>query len=783
MGRLPAQRRRADRQRHRVRDPRHRRWRRAGRDVVLSDQHVPRRDGRRSEPPFRPTTGASPGRAAAPSDPGTRIISGLPTAALLRLSDGSRTFAYQTTSGDIPGALGGGGTFGPGGETLSQSASHVEGGAAFLSPTEGWLGSALTAPSETPEVIHLTAVTGRERAHPVAGPVPAPAAGLGPGARHHARSGERPGDRRRCPWRDRPLHAGPGLVAGVPLRRRRRQCRRRRCAEWPGPRRAASTPSATTARCGCGAPRPACGNRIPAKPFNFHGNLTAIAFAPGNPDLGYAVGKQGVLLAYDKTWTQQTVPAAVSQAHFTSVAFAGSEAIVAYRMLDPANPSQEEGGLLVNNGLGVAASTPRPQSLLSTLPAGQTRDHQGRRTARRRRGRRRSRGGARARLGHLPVAVSSAPLADSDNGNIAALAAIRDGARCARWCRSMTTPRATPAAQDNLLWQEIDNPPATAAGEPPLLVGPDPLPSHGFLVRETASGWVDEQLADYPNQLSYGATDGDLPGWPDPVLALLVDPAGDQGWAVGGQTGGDELQLNGADGAAGVVQTAGIERFGGGVVAAGERQRADLDPGRAGDLRAWAAARAARRPCSDNASQNLGPDAWLTGAIGRASQIGGLRALPVRRAAARRRAPTGSAPTSTTASCPTTPACSRAAARCPSMPPPTAQDVSAGRRRGGRLRLAARRACARGLGPTGVPGAPGRHRRLRVRFRRGRRHRPGDRARLLGGNAVGRTAAPSSAGSPPNSIPPRRPGFRRLSWGPTTSPTPAFPTRRRTQRR
>ncbi len=183
-----------------------------------------------------------------------------------------------------------------------------------------------------------------------------------------------------------------------------------------------------------------------------------------------------------------------------------------------------------------------------------------------------------------------------------------------------------PSGQDNLLWQEIDNPPATAAGEPPLLVAADPLPSHGFLVRETANGWVDEQLADYPNQTSYGATDGDLPGWPDPVLALLVDPAGDQGWAVGGQTGGDELQLNGADGAAGVVQTAGIERFGGGVSPpASSNAPISIPAGQA--TFAVGGGSGCAQACSDNAAQNLGPDAWLTGAIGRASQIGGLRAF------------------------------------------------------------------------------------------------------------------------------------------------------------
>ncbi len=46
----------------------------------------------------------------------------------------------------------------------------------------------------------------------------------------------------------------------------------------------------------------------PAAPLGLHANLTAIAFSPVNPAVGYAVGKQGALLAYDKTWTQQPLP-------------------------------------------------------------------------------------------------------------------------------------------------------------------------------------------------------------------------------------------------------------------------------------------------------------------------------------------------------------------------------------------------------------------------------------------------------------------------------------------
>ncbi len=47
--------------------------------------------------------------------------------------------------------------------------------------------------------------------------------------------------------------------------------------------------------------------------MNFRGNLLGVAFQPGNPTRGYAVGEQGVLLSYGKTWTQEpesSIPAA-----------------------------------------------------------------------------------------------------------------------------------------------------------------------------------------------------------------------------------------------------------------------------------------------------------------------------------------------------------------------------------------------------------------------------------------------------------------------------------------
>jgi hypothetical protein len=39
----------------------------------------------------------------------------------------------------------------------------------------------------------------------------------------------------------------------------------------------------------------------PAAPIGFEGNLQSVDFQPGRPSAAYAVGKDGVLLRYDKT--------------------------------------------------------------------------------------------------------------------------------------------------------------------------------------------------------------------------------------------------------------------------------------------------------------------------------------------------------------------------------------------------------------------------------------------------------------------------------------------------
>src|SRR5208282_5550537 len=120
----------------------------------------------------------------------------------------------------------------------------------------------------------------------------------------------------------------------------------------------------------------------PAAPYQFEGNLLGIAFEASNPARGFAVGQGGVLLAYGKSWTQQPLPAESpcpegspqtsrctwADASFTSVSFAGSEAIVAYRVLPETDTDRYVGGLIVNDGSGWHIDRGAAEAMGSAVP-------------------------------------------------------------------------------------------------------------------------------------------------------------------------------------------------------------------------------------------------------------------------------------------------------------------------------------------------------------------------------------------------------------------------------
>ena len=274
----------------------------------------------------------------------------------------------------------------------------------------------------------------------------------------------------------------------------------------------------------------------PAAPLNgFQGNLLGIAFSPSNPALGYAVGLGGTLLRYGKSWVQEEeLPAGFSEANFTSVGFAGAEAMVA-----------TEHDLLVNEGSGwkvdpevhaLLASLPTPPQLnvVAGLPNG------GAVLAGRDVVLERDSAGAPWHFSEQPIvdetAVAAAPMLEGSKVR-ALLSVVPDF--------TYPPPLILPPVDPNT---------------PPPLIPPNPLPGDGYLLRETPGGWEDEERA------AYAGDSEDKPIKADPVAALDIGQSG-TGWAVGGWSGEADDAGRGSDANGSgtivrkAVQTAGIYSY------------------------------------------------------------------------------------------------------------------------------------------------------------------------------------------------------------------------------
>jgi len=344
------------------------------------------------------------------------------------------------------------------------------------------------------------------------------------------------------------------------------------------------------------------------------GNLMGVAFDPNNPERGYAVGTGGLLLGYGKTWTQEALPPQAQGASFTSVAFAGSEAIVAYRkLLDPSRRSSYVGGLLVNNGAGwqveqeaatALGSPSKVPEVVAGLPDGGAAFVAESFGA----------GEAGAQLftrqgssepwlaAHTPLPHGSAP---------GSLALFREGGAI----RAITAG----SAPDSF---EVESAAPSPPEFPAPIIKPYPLPSSNGagVVRQSAEGWSDEQhelndIAEPPGKY----TAFDTVYEPDPIRAVLIDPSGEHGWAVGGAV--DTQDRSGA------LDTADVERYPADGVAPPGLGAAPIttDPAQATFAIGGNAQCAA--PCADRASARIGPDVWLSAALARAGQIAGVRAF------------------------------------------------------------------------------------------------------------------------------------------------------------
>jgi hypothetical protein len=340
----------------------------------------------------------------------------------------------------------------------------------------------------------------------------------------------------------------------------------------------------------------------PAAPLNgFQGNLLGVAFSPGNPALGYAVGLGGTLLRYGKSWAQEEeLPSAFREANFTSVAFAGSEAMVV-----------AEHDLLVNEGSGWKVD-PEVHALLSSLPSvpqlnvvaglpGGGAVLAGRDVVLER-----DSAGAPWHFAEQPIvnetAVAAAPLLEGAKVR-ALLSVVPDF--------TYPLPLILPPVDPNT---------------PGPLIPPNPLPGDGYLLRETPAGWEDEERAAYAGDTS------DKPMKADPIAALDIGPSGG-GWALGGWSGHADDAGRGSDASGSgqairaEVQTAGVYSY----------APTGNPPGPPGELTApiplpsgvatFAVAGHAEcgDPCASLADEGIAPDRNLSAAL---SAIDGLSTQP-----------------------------------------------------------------------------------------------------------------------------------------------------------
>lgn len=277
------------------------------------------------------------------------------------------------------------------------------------------------------------------------------------------------------------------------------------------------------------------------RPDGLAAPLTSIAFAHGNPSLGYAVGRNGTLLRYDKDWLQELLPNEFARASLTSVSFAGTTALVVAQRrqtTNPGNPTvQIQSDLLVNDGTGW-----RPDlELRKLLPEGATMVAVAGLAD-----------GGIAVVGNRFAAYRDAPdapwrVAERPLEGVIpfAVAAVRDGSQVRAVVAATPVLGGTAIGGSSRVPGVVPEPyadefaPPSNPDEPVPADGAFRPPRQGVLLRDTAQGWRDEQRARVEVQGDVtGAPPNQDPGYaPDPIAAVALDASG-VGWAVGGVTYG-----------------------------------------------------------------------------------------------------------------------------------------------------------------------------------------------------------------------------------------------------
>jgi hypothetical protein len=463
-------------------------------------------------------------------------------------------------------------------------------GGAFYSPDDGWLeGPVQVSTAQQPPRLVGWPVSARA---PFTAAVSAPGSTPGDPAAQALAVGAEGAVARYAPgqgWQREFLLTGSGAVSSPTLRG----------VAWPEANRAFAVGDLGAMWVWRG--ETGLWEKDPAAPLGgFQGNLLGVAFAPGNAALGYAVGLGGTLLRYGKSWTQEELPGGFSEVNLTSVAFAGSQAMVA-----------AEHDLLVSEGSGWKVD-PEVHALLASLPSAPSLNvvaglpNGGAIAAGRDVVLERDAAGAPWRFSEQPIVDETA----------VAAAALLEGSKV-RALLSVVPDFTYPPP---LVLPPVD------PNTPGPLIPPNPLAGDGYMLRETPSGWEDEERAAYAGDTS------DKPLKADPIAALDVGPSG-AGWALGGWSGHADDAGRGSDASGSgqavraEVQTAGIYSYapGGNPPApAGELAAPIPLPSGVATFAVGGHAECAD-PCAPLADQGLAPDRNLSATLG---EIEGLAAQP-----------------------------------------------------------------------------------------------------------------------------------------------------------
>jgi hypothetical protein len=547
--------------------------------------------------------------SGAAGDFGTRAITGIGRGAMLVFENGAWS--------RIPLAGNGG----------------AEAGAALSSPDEGWLGPSLRL---TREPIRSSLVPWPlPFRHPLTAVAPQPGVPVGELSSEALAVGESGQVARYLPgigWQPESLLSGNGSRATPNLTG----------VAWPTPGLAFAVGSEGAMWLWRASTN--LWEADPGAPSSWvHGNFTAIAFDPNEPERGYAVGQQGLLLGYGRRWEQEALPPELGpEPNFTSVAFAGNEAIATWtEAIAPENPnfvSEAISGVIVNDGTGWRAEPQAAEALLAAAGRSSVVSAtEGRRSA------------VPPRLvaglpdGGAVIAGGTGEIIEREGagdpwhavpgsqlGQPAALSAVREGGQL----RAIVSVESSPVAGFGYSPSVTEEPQGAihpGPDQPPLLLEPYGLPPTGFIVRQTATGWRDEEHQAFPTP---GGSDDqesshalDMPRMPDAVLALLVSPDGSRGWAVGGQTGEQA-----SAGAVGEIQREGLQtsaamRFGEEAAPPPNAATAPVPvtPGEA--TFAIGGNAQCADTCADLSKTGIGPDVWLENAVGKAAATPGVRAF------------------------------------------------------------------------------------------------------------------------------------------------------------